>query len=185
MGANVEATALCHTEQQVTPLALACLYEHAEVVELLLEHGADVGKAVGAPWWMLHRLAGLPEGKAAAVLRMLLRQGHVDPNLRDGHGDTPLHTAAFNGRLWHTRELLAAGASVHTRNDAGLSPVNVAQLRLHKAAPSEDTESLQCVVSLLEAERGFEVFSGCAQVRAAQVAPFLHQVRLLLWDSCC
>ena len=82
------------------PLANAC---SAEVVDLLLEAGADIGATDGQQKTALHRLAGLPPER--------------------------LHEPWGQGVLAAIRALLARGADVQARADQGWTPVAYAKTR--------------------------------------------------------
>ncbi|WP_379560637.1 ankyrin repeat domain-containing protein [Psychromarinibacter halotolerans] len=119
------------------PLFFAAQRGHAEVVRLLLEHGADPNTSFtfGSP---LHTAA---RANDTAVVALILEHGG-DPNLPAGDFDqSPLHEAADRGATEVVRILIAGGADVNFRNDKG-------QPAIHDAAASGH----QNVVELL---RGF------------------------------
>jgi len=64
------------------------------------------------------------------ILHEFLHFG-ADPNIRDGDGNTPLHVALLSdnpeSRLTCIKELLIAGANVHAKNNAGLTPLDIAK----------------------------------------------------------
>ncbi len=109
----------------VTPLFWAVRLRHADIVELLLEHGAaaDAVREVDG-WSLLHQCARLasetdpPEppatvGTASPVglAKMLLEHGAEPDQGAVGYG-TPLHLAAGAGQLGLVNLLLDAGATV-------------------------------------------------------------------------
>jgi ankyrin repeat protein len=74
----------------------------------------------------LHRAA--KSGDIDSV-RKLLDQVFVDINVQNDDGDTPLHYAAYHGRVDITRELLAHGADEKAQNEHGFTPADLAELR--------------------------------------------------------
>lgn len=61
-------------------------------------------------------------------LQLLLRVNRSVVNLKDGHGDTPLHIAIMNGSLAHecVCVLLENGAAPNLLNDDGVAPLHLA-----------------------------------------------------------
>ena len=60
------------------------------------------------------------------VMKLLLAAG-ADPNNRQRHGYTPLHSAAANGDLEGVEVLLDVGADPAATNDAGETPLMLAE----------------------------------------------------------
>lgn len=96
---------------RVTPLNLAVAAKAPELVKLLLNAGADPGRACA-----MHQASaqGNPD-----VLQLLLASPVVDVNQRNGNGRTPLLEAVFkapeDSRRAIVEALLAAGASVQVK----------------------------------------------------------------------
>ncbi|KAH6701290.1 ankyrin repeat protein, partial [Leptodontidium sp. MPI-SDFR-AT-0119] len=76
-----------------TPLHLAALEGHEEVVKELLDHGVDTSTADFKGRTALHLAA---HGYSLGVLTLLLDKG-ADMTARDGEGMTPLHLAYQKG----------------------------------------------------------------------------------------
>lgn len=109
------------------PLYFAAQRGHLEVVELLLEHGADANTrfTYGSP---LHTAA---RSNYADVVAILLEYG-ADPNLSDGDfAGSPLHQTADRGATEAAKVLIENGADVNFRNNKGRPPI-------HNAAASEN-----------------------------------------------
>jgi len=111
-------------EEAASVLHVAALHGHSDVVQLLLESGADVNE---------HTCGSLPlhlaaaRGHCAAVQQLLLAGSWVSP--REGstaHRDTPLHKACRHGRLDAAALLLEAGAHPFIVNARGDTPLQVA-----------------------------------------------------------
>ncbi len=107
-----------------TPLGLAAFFGHREIVQLLLEHGADVNGAS-------RNATGYTALTAAAtradlpVLELLLEHG-ARVNHRYGPGFTPLHAAAGTGNLAVVRALVDKGAQPASQTDDGKTPRQIA-----------------------------------------------------------
>ena len=114
-----------------TPLAIAAREGHVGIVRALLEAGADPRRVIG-----LFRGTALHEacyfGHADIVKAMAEgreRAGTRSPELdAQGayNGMTPLHDAVWHGHLEAARLLVWAGAPLHLRTHAGLTPRELA-----------------------------------------------------------
>ncbi|HJO09593.1 MAG TPA: ankyrin repeat domain-containing protein [Verrucomicrobiota bacterium] len=100
---------------------------HDEMVELLIEQGADVnGKDVGG---------GTPLGWAAKfghkeIARLLIAQG-ADVNAKNYFGWTPLHEAAGVGHNKICELLIEKGADVNARANGGWTPLQDSAMKGH------------------------------------------------------
>jgi hypothetical protein len=132
-GANIEKRG---RNGVYSPLHVAVYMGRAEVVQVLLEHGADVlGKTSGgdAPLhlaFILPRMAG-----REAIIRSLLLKG-ADASAKNSTGRTPLHQAVFQGSIEALKLLLYHGADISTTECGGN---NV----LHWAVEKHNVESVQ------------------------------------------
>ena len=132
-GANIEERG---RNGVYSPLHVAVFMGRTEVVQILLEHGADVlAKTSGgdAPLhlaFILPRMAG-----REAIIRALLLKG-ADVSAKNSTGRTPLHQAVFQGSIEALKLLLAHGADISTTECGGN---NV----LHWAVEKHNVESVQ------------------------------------------
>jgi ankyrin repeat protein len=131
---------------RLRPLEIAAGAGHVEVVELLLDRGAEIQNK--GQWSPLEFAA--TEGHAR-VVKLLLDRG-ADVDLRDSMGSTPLHAAAGAGHLAVVKLLLEQRADVSVRDVYGKTP-------LHEAAScgvKECAEMLLAAGAALEARSFFK-----------------------------
>lgn len=134
-----------------TPLHLACRNRQNAMVELLLSHGAkpSLSKRDSSGATPLHFAASTMimktsgwkyagaigsvyapttrEIKPSEELIEILLQAGADPNIPTNRGNTPLHTAAYQGHLKVVMLLLANGANPLLKNDEGETAETLAQ----------------------------------------------------------
>jgi ankyrin repeat protein len=131
-----------------TPLLMAARVCDAELMKLLLEHGADptLASADGMTPFMAAAGNGIRspnedgmDDDAPAAVNALLATGKVDVNQADKRGWTPLHGAAYRGNLEVIQILADHGAKLDARtfdasrdrtdlglNKEGWQPVQIA-----------------------------------------------------------
>ena len=116
-GANIEERG---HNGAYSPLHVAVLMGHTWVVQILLEHGADVlGKTSGGDS-PLHLVFSLPQmvGRET-MIRALLLKG-ADVSAKNSTGRTPLHHAVFQGgSIEAVKLLLCHGADISATHCGG------------------------------------------------------------------
>ncbi len=126
-----------------TPLHLASGKGHIEIVEFLLNHGADIelenilGKR---PLWLAAKFGRYE------TIKTLLEHGAA-VNLKDKHGRTPLHDAAMWSGEKVINLLISYGADVNARDQHQSTP-------LHQAAMLNNIEAAKALV-----EHGADIFA--------------------------
>lgn len=112
-----------------SPLMLAALGGHLEVVKMLIARGADVNKPGWAP---LHYAA--TRGHLDVMRRLLDENAYIDA--ASPNGTTPLMMASFYGTPSAVKLLLEAGADPMLKNQQDLSAIDFAQ-RANRADSAE------------------------------------------------
>jgi uncharacterized protein len=146
-GVNVNAA----TQSGATPLHVAAHLRHLEVVEALLQNGAQVNameKAAnetplhwavvdfphtgpGSEAYRAHATSG--NGAMVDIVEVLLAHGAY-PNARDKSGEVPLWNLCDNGSTYAEQVavaelLLAYGADINAGNNGGQTPLLTADVR--------------------------------------------------------
>ena len=112
-----------------SPLGLAAFFGHPEVVEVLLEGGADPNRTSRNAMKVTPLHSGAAHRDPAVALeicRRLLLAG-ADPNRPQTGGWRPLHRAAAHGHEGLVRLLLREGADPSVESDDGRTPLDMAR----------------------------------------------------------
>jgi ankyrin repeat protein len=110
----------------MTPLSIAAINGNAEIVNELLERGADLTIGDIDKSQPIH--FAVVNG-SVRVAELLLKKG-ASINDRDGNGNTPLHFAMAIGKLEIARYLLGNGADANARNTDGMTPLFLASTQV-------------------------------------------------------
>ncbi|XP_063095419.1 poly [ADP-ribose] polymerase tankyrase-2 isoform X4 [Cavia porcellus] len=105
-----------------TPLHFAAGFGRKDVVEYLLQNGANVQARDDGGLIPLHNACSFGH---AEVVNLLLQHG-ADPNARDNWNYTPLHEAAIKGKIDVCIVLLQHGAEPAIRNTDGRTALDLA-----------------------------------------------------------
>lgn len=103
-----------------SPLMMAALKGHLDVVKKLIERDADINKPGWAP---LHYAA---TGGHLAIMELLL-ENHAFIDAESPNGTTPLMMAAHYGSPAAVKLLLEAGADTAMKNQLGLTAIDFAR----------------------------------------------------------
>jgi uncharacterized protein len=115
------------------PLGLAAFFGHADCVEFLLMHGAEVNAVSRNAMHVrpLHSaVTQAPAERALPVVQLLLRAG-AEVNVQKSGGYTPLHLAVNRDECELAETLLCFGADMLARAGDGRSAWDVARVRGH------------------------------------------------------
>ena len=119
-----------------TALHCACWWGRHDIVELLLDHGADID--IRQHFTNITPLAYLCHGGSPSLVKLLLDRG-ANIHAKDRDGYTPLHLACdYLGRsttdaIMIVEYLLAHGADPSVKNLNGQTPLQVARSKGHYA----------------------------------------------------
>jgi uncharacterized protein len=123
------------------PLGLACFFVQPQIVDYLLEKGADVN-AASQNNQRVTPLHAAASSRSVSIAGMLLENG-ADVNARQNGGFTPLHAAAQNGQVALIKLLLEYSALLDVKADNGQTPFDHARQNDHAEAANllKPTES--------------------------------------------
>lgn len=116
---DIDVNAKEKGENGETPLHVAALHGHKDIVEFLIESGAMVDSRDNDGRTPLHPAGWAGETEVATIL---IRHG-ADVNAQDNFGDTPLHRAVHKGRKKTVQCLLRHGADVNLSNKGNQPPL--------------------------------------------------------------
>ncbi|XP_048507375.1 uncharacterized protein LOC105688466 isoform X3 [Athalia rosae] len=112
-------------ESGSAPLQRAAAEGHLDVVELLLEHGADIGKQDTVHGnSALHEASWRGYSRTVSALAKALGTHRAPLHARNLTGFAPLHLACQNGHNQSCRELLLAGCNPDLQNNYGDTPLH-------------------------------------------------------------
>jgi len=152
-----------------TPLHRASGNGRAEVVRILLEHGADPIAQSKRGWAPLHRAS---DRGHVEVVRLLIGFG-AGVSARDDQGWTPLHWASDRGHADVACVLLEHGADATARDEQGWTP-------LHRASDQGHAELARVLLERGGAEVTARDKYGWTPLRHATEKGRLDVVRVLL-----
>jgi ankyrin repeat protein len=133
-------------EQGFTPLHLASGKGHTEIVEFLLNHGADIELETctgHTPMMLAAWYAG--DGKYETI-KVLLEHG-AKANRKNKDGGTALHRAAMYSGKEVINLLISYGADVNAREEYQITP-------LHQAAMLKNIDAAKALI-----ENGADIFA--------------------------
>jgi ankyrin repeat protein len=136
------------SQQDVIPLYYVAARGYRGLVDYLISKRPDdvnLGGAYGTP------LNAALDGAHADVAQLLLRHC-VDVDVRDHHGRTALHLAAYHGFLGVTRTLVERNADIHVRSNFRVTPLH--QTMNWWFEKSESTQNGRLDVTKFLLERG-------------------------------
>ncbi len=117
-----------------TCLLMAARHGHLEATKLLLEEGANIDAVTGIELYTPMMMAS---GKNKPEMVRLLLEHNGNTNLKDKHGWTALHHAAWNGNL-SVVQVLVGKSNVNARDYAGKTPLDKAERRFYEEISGKD-----------------------------------------------
>ncbi len=120
-GADVNAP----DEHGDAPLVMAAYRGHVEVLQLLLDSGADV-KALDPEMHATALHAAAYAGRTDAV-RLLIRHGIEIDKQGPVNGYTALHDAIWQNNVATAKVIIDAGANLDLKSNAGETPLDLAR----------------------------------------------------------
>jgi len=111
-----------------TPLLRAAMGDYIDVVQVLIEAGADINKGDADGWVPLHWAVGA--GMENVVMLLIDAGANINP--KDESGMTPLHHAAQDGNERVVKVLIESGADIQEADNDGLFPMHRATLMGHE-----------------------------------------------------
>ncbi|HJP91626.1 MAG TPA: ankyrin repeat domain-containing protein [Pyrinomonadaceae bacterium] len=97
---------------------------HTDVVELLIDKGADINAVSKNAFLATPLQSALAMGWTDAAKLLVARNANV--NCRGEEGGTPLHEVAGNGQIELARLLLDHGANINAKDNNGKTPLTIA-----------------------------------------------------------
>ena len=132
-------TTLMSDKDGQTALYAACVGNHPEIINLLVNSGYDVNHRDNEGKTPLHIAF---ENHEPGIAEILMTQFNADTEIRDKHNWTPLHTAIDRGYFLYSQQL----SQNLLQKDVGSE---VSWIQLHAACFQENTQDVQ---TLLDAE---------------------------------
>jgi ankyrin repeat protein len=175
-GANIDERV--GVKIQSTPLQVAVQMGHTDVVQVLLEHGADVSAAFNGNT-PLHLAANY----AHAELVKLLFQHGADVSATDANGCTPLHKAAKQGHAESVKVLLQHGADVSATSNRGLMALHEAAYHGHAEVAKVLLENgADVLATSMQGMMALHWAAGTGQVEVVRVL-IEHRANILAEDN--
>jgi ankyrin repeat protein len=125
VGADIENM---NDRNGLTAMHYASSYGHKNIIEILLDSGANIHAYDAKKATPLHSAAS---GGYSDITRLLLDRGAVIDE-KDEHGWTPFYKAAHNGHVSVARELLESGADINAQESKGRTALHIAALHNKK-----------------------------------------------------
>ena len=172
--ADVDAGTHAENYDDVTPMYIAAANGHTELVEVLLDHGADVNIPDNSGMLPMHAAS---EGGHAGAVKILLAAG-ATTDVHNDYGETPFHAAAEGGHSEIITMLLDHGGLdiEHVTSEPHEYPGSTA---LMLAAQEGHVEAIKLLLG-----RGADVnktdHGGCTPMYAAAAGGHVEVLKLLL-----
>eukprot|EP01138_Halocafeteria_seosinensis_P013736 gb/GECG01014027.1/.p1 GENE.gb/GECG01014027.1/~~gb/GECG01014027.1/.p1 ORF type:complete len:515 (+),score=71.90 gb/GECG01014027.1/:1-1545(+) len=127
MDANVSCDDLTTKHPKNRPIHIAAELGFAEIVEILLDHGASADSQNYDQRTPCHLAAHF--GHVNVLTKLF--DWNVDLTKENKFSNQPLHEAAFNGHSYAVQALIGAGADVNARGNHSWTPLHLACMSSH------------------------------------------------------
>ena len=120
-----------HSNDGTTPLGTAIVQENLEIVQMLIEKGADANMTYevetedGKIFPMSPLIEGL-EMENSDIVLFLIVQGCANLNVKNYKGASPLHISVYNSMEDIVEKLLESDFSINAKDDEGATPLIIA-----------------------------------------------------------
>ena len=120
-----------HSNDGTTPLGTAIVQENLEIVQMLIEKGADANMTYevetedGKIFPMSPLIEGL-EMENSDIVLFLIVEGCANLNVKNSKGATPLHISVYNSMEDIVKKLLECDISINAKDDEGATPLIIA-----------------------------------------------------------
>ena len=155
-----------HPQYGNTPLSRACFTNRVDVVERLLQRGADPNLRITYSSPVDGRvekgIVALMFARSLEVVTALLEAG-ADPNVQFEDGSTPLMRAVLATPPSAVEALLAAGANPQAKDRRGLTAADLVRRRLDWLRSSQASESPKGKKRAADLERILAILSAAAE----------------------
>jgi len=117
------------TDEEQTPLYIAAEHGHTKIVQILLQHGAQLTENTEHVAYTTPLHVAAEHGHTSVVLALIESgaSGHLP--LYDTLSTSPLHLAVYNGHIDTAQTLIEHGAAVDTKDPSGVTPLHAALLK--------------------------------------------------------
>ena len=115
------------------PLGLAAFFGHADIVQLLIEKGADVNAPSKNQMKVrpIHAAVAFGDKEVGCKIAKILLENGADVKAKQQGGWTPLHRAVNSGSEKLVTLLMSHGANPAEPNEEGVTPLQLAEEKEH------------------------------------------------------
>lgn len=147
--------------QNLTPLHLACQIGHSQMVDLLIERGADLNAVSEVSNQNALHFA-VQRGHLSVTRQLLIAGAHI--NAMDANGNSCLHQAVLNDNITVVTMLLDSHADIEIKNREQRTPLHLAvtkdslritKLLVGRQADVSALDSNGCTPLLLAVQNGY------------------------------
>ena len=114
-----------------TPLGTAIVQENLEIVQMLIEKGADANmtyevETQDGKIFPMSPLIEALEMENSDIVLFLIVQGCANLNVKNSKGASPLHISVYNSMEDIVEKLLESDVSINAKDDEGATPLIIA-----------------------------------------------------------